>query len=128
MFTDSKDILFLVISFCVLWVTFFLCWMFYYVMRLLRNVNQVVEEFRVRLQTLLETVNHIRSKVDSLSNIISLITDGAGGLAKKIITKKAHDWLDDSSEKFNNSAKEAVAKAVEETAKKMKKASKSMKR
>jgi len=97
-------------------------------MRLLRNVNQVVEEFRVRLQTLLETVNHIRSKVDSLSNIISLITDGAGGLAKKIITKKAHDWLDDSSEKFNNSAKEAVAKAVEETAKKMKKTAKSIKR
>lgn len=128
MFTNSKDILFLVISFCVLWVTFFLCWMFYYVMRLLRNVNQVVEEFRVRLQTLLETVNHIRSKVDSLSNIISLITDGAGGLAKKIITKKAHDWLDDSSEKFNNSAKEAVAKAVEETAKKMKKATKSIKK
>ncbi len=128
MFTNSKDILFLVISFCVLWVTFFLCWMFYYLMRLLRNANQVVEEFRVRLQTLLDTVNNIRAKIDGLSNIMSLFSEGAGGLAKKMITRKANDWLDDSSEKFNNSAKEAVAKAVEETARKMKKAAKSIKR
>ncbi len=128
MFTNSKDILFLVISFCVLWVTFFLCWMFYYLMRLLRNANQVVEEFRIRLQTLMDTVNSIRTKIDGLSNVMTLFTDGAGGLAKKIITKKAHDWLDDSSEKFNNSAKEAVAKAVEETARKMKKATKAMKK
>lgn len=128
MFTNSKDILFLVISFCVLWVTFFLCWMFYYLMRLLRNANEVVEEFRVRLQTLLDTVNNIRSKIDGLSNIVTLFTDGAGGLAKKIITKKANDWLDDGSEKFNHSAKEAVARAVEETARKMKKATKAMKK
>lgn len=128
MFANSKDILFLVISFCVLWVTFFICWMFYYLMRLLRNANEITEEFRVRLQTLLDTVNHIRSKVESLSNIMTLFTEGAGGLAKKIITRKANDWLDDSSEKFNNSAKQAVAKAVEETARKMKKATKAMKR
>ncbi len=128
MFQNSKDILYLVISFCVLWVTFFLCWTFYYFVRLLRNANQIVEEFRIRLQTLLDTVNHIRSKVEGLSNLMTLFTDGAGGLAKKIITRKAHDWLDDSSEKFNNSAKAAVAKAVEETARKMKKATKIIKR
>lgn len=128
MFTSSKDILYLVISFCVLWVTFFLCWMFYYLMRLLRNANEITEEFRVRLQTLLDTVNNIRSKVESLSNIMTLFSQGAGGLAKKIITKKATDWLDNSSQKFNNSAKEAVAKAVEETARKMKKTAKAMRK
>lgn len=128
MFENSKDILYLVISFCVLWVTFFICWMFYYLMRLLRNANEIIEEFRVRLQTLLDTVNHIRSKVESLSNIMTLFSSGAGGLAKKIMTKKANDWLDGSSQKFNSSAKAAVAKAVEETAKKIKKATKAMKR
>ncbi len=128
MFTNSKDILFLVISFCVLWVTFFLCWMFYYLMRLLRNANEIIEEFRVRLQTLMEAVNYIRGKVEHVSNLMTLITDGAGGLAQKIIAKKAHDWLDDSSEKINKTAKDAVAKAVEETAKKMKKATKAIKK
>jgi hypothetical protein len=128
MFNNSKDILFLVISFCVLWVTFFLCWTFYHFMRLIRNVNEIVEEFRVRLQTLLEAVNYIRGKVEHMSGLITLLTDGATGLAKKFVIKKASSWLGDSAEKFNESAKEAVAKAVEETAKKMKKKAKSFRK
>lgn len=128
MFTSSKDVLFLIISFCVLWVTFFLCWMFYYLMRLLRNANEIVEEFRIRLQALTEAINYIRDKVEHMSGLMTLITDGASGLIKKVITKKTNEWVDDSSEKINKSAKEAVAKAVNETAKKMKKVTKSIKR
>ncbi|MFA6547602.1 MAG: hypothetical protein WCT11_01505 [Candidatus Magasanikbacteria bacterium] len=128
MFTNSKDILYLVISFCVLWVTFFLCWMFYYLMRLLRNANEIVEEFRVRLQTLTEAINYIRGKVEHMSGLMTLITDGASGLIQKVIAKKTHEWVEDGSEKINKSAKEAVARAVAVTAKKMKKATKAIKK
>lgn len=128
MFTSSKDILFLIISFCVLWITFFMCWMFYYLMRLLRNANEIVEEFRIRLQALTESVNYIRDKVENMSGLITLITDGASGLIKKVITKKTNEWVDVGSDKINKSAKEAVAKAVTETAKKMKNVTKSIKR
>lgn len=128
MFTSSKDVLFLIISFCVLWVTFFLCWMFYYLMRLLRNANEIVEEFRIRLQALTEAINYIRDKVEHMSGLMTLITGGASGLIKKVITKKTNEWVDSSSEKINKSAKEAVAKAVTETAKKMKNVTKSIKR
>lgn len=121
MFETSKDILYLVISFCVLWVTVFLCWMFYYVMRLLRNTNQIVEEFRVRLQGLMDTVTHIRNKVEQMSSLMTLLTKGATCLAKKMITKKTDEWLDKGTKHVNKTAKEAVQKAVEETAKKMKK-------
>lgn len=124
MFDTSKDILYLVISFCVLWVTVFLCWMFYYLMRLLRNANQITEEFRVRLQGLMDSVTHIRSKVEQMSGLITLITSGAAGLAKKVITKKADEWLDKSANHMDRTAKEAVKKAVEATAKKMKKVTK----
>lgn len=124
MFENSKDILYLVISFCVLWVTVFLCWMFYQAMRLLRNANQIVEEFRVRLQGLMDTVNHIRARVEQLSSLLTLVNSGAAGLAKKIITKKAGEWLDRGTKTVNKTAKEAVQKAVAETAKKMKKAAK----
>jgi len=128
MFTTSLDILYLVISFCVLLVTFFLCYTFYHFSRLLRNVNEIIEEFRLRLETLLETVNYIRGKVENLSSIMTLFADGASGLAKKMILKKANSWLDDKSEKFNESAKAAVEKAVQETARKMKKTTKTMKK
>lgn len=121
MFETSKDILYLVISFCVLWVTVFLCWTFYYVMRILRNANQIVEEFRVRLQALTEAISYIRGKVEHISGLLTLASGGVGSLIKKVVTKKAEDWVDGSSDRFNDAAKDAVHQAVAATAKKMKK-------
>lgn len=117
---ESKDILFLVISFCVVWVTVFLCWTFYYVMRLLRNANTIVEEFRIRLQALTDTINYVRGKVEHISGLMTLMSGGVSGLVKRVVTKKASDWFDDKTEDFNDAAKSAVTKAVEATAKKMK--------
>lgn len=125
---ESKDILYLVISFCVVWVTVFLCWTFYYIMRLLRNANTIVEEFRIRLQTLTETINYVRGKVEHISGLMSLMSGGVSGLVKRVVTKKAHDWLDDKADEFNDAAKDAVDKAVEATAKKMKKATSKMRK
>lgn len=121
MLQTSQDILYLVISFCVLWVTVFLCWTFYYVMRILRNANQIVEEFRVRLQALTEAINYIRGKVEHISGLLTLASGGVSGLIKKAVTKKAEDWVDNSSERLDKAAKDAVHRAVASTAKKMKK-------
>lgn len=121
MFESSRDILNIIISFCVLLITVFVCWTFYYVMRLLRNANTIVEEFRVRLQVLTDTINYIRGKVENLSSLVTLAQNGVGGLVKKVVTKKAHDWFDKAEEDFDTSAKDAVDKAVEETAKKIRK-------
>jgi len=97
-------------------------------MRLLRNANEIVEEFRVRLQALTEGINYIRGKVEHMSGLMTLITEGATGLVQKVIAKKTNEWMDAGSESLNKSAKDAVAKAVAETAKKMKKATKTIKR
>lgn len=128
MFETSKDILYLVISFCVLWTTVFLCWVFYYVMRLLRNTNQIVEEFRVRLQSLTEAINYIRGKVEHMSGLMTLITDGAAGLVKKVIARKTSEWSEKGSEKMNEAAKEAVSKAVSATAKRLRKVAKKVRK
>lgn len=120
MFT-SKDVLFLVISFCIIWVTAFLCWMLYYVMRILRNTNEIVEEFRTKLQTLLDTINYIRGKVEHISGLMTLASGGVAEFVKKAVTKKTKEWADSGSEKFDEAAKEAVDKAVSATAAKMKK-------
>ncbi len=131
MFDTSKDILYIVLSFCIIWVTVFLCWMLYYVTRILRNANEIVEEFRVRLQVLLEAVNYVRNKVEMISNIMTAATEGAGGLVKNFVSKKAKEWTSDAMKKtdyhmtgFDKTAKAAVDKAVAMTAEKMKKAAK----
>lgn len=128
MFETSRDILYLVISFCVLWITVFLCWMFYYVTRILRNTNQIVEEFRVRLQVLTDAVHYIRSKVEQISGLLTMASEGVGGLVKNAVSRKAKEWMDKGTEKANDAAKEAVDMAVEATAKKIKKMAKRIKK
>ncbi|MEK7624901.1 MAG: hypothetical protein AAB467_00960 [Patescibacteria group bacterium] len=125
---QTKDLLYLVISFCIVWITVFLCWTFYYVMRLLRNANQIVEEFRSRLQVLMETINYIRGKVEHISGLMTLASGGVSEFVKKAAIKKAKQWIDDGEEKFDDVAKDAVEKAVEATAAKMKKAAHKLKK
>ncbi len=128
MFETSKDILYIVIAFCVLWITVFLCWMFYYLARLLRNANEIVEEFRVRLQTLSDAISSIRGKVETMHNLFTVATGGVGGFIKKAVEKKAKSWVDKGTENFNAAAKDAVEKAVKATAKSMKKVTKKVKK
>ncbi len=128
MLDSSKDILYLVISFCVLWVTVFLCWMFYYVMKILRNTSQIVEEFRLRLQSLTEAINYIRGKVEHISGLMTMATDGVAGFVKNAVSRKAKEWVNKGTAKTNDMAKEAVDRAVEATAKKMKKITKKIKK
>jgi len=128
MLESSKDILYLVISFCVLWVTVFLCWMFYYVTKILRNTSRIVEEFRLRLQSLTEAIHYIRGKVEHISGLLTMASGGVAGLVQKAVARKAKDWMDKSSSKTNEMAKDAVDRAVEATAKKIKKMTRKIKK
>ena len=130
MLGTSKDVLYIVLSFCIIWLTVFLCWILYYAGKILKDASQIVEEFRVRLQVLTEAIGYIRGKVESISSLLTLATEGAAGLAKK-----ATEWTEDIVEKtgyvstnFDRAAKEAVNKAVSATAKKMRQAAKEMKK
>jgi len=70
MLENSKDILYIVISFCIIWVTAFICYMFYYAARILKNVNTIVEEFRLRLQRITDTINSIQDKVEGIVSLL----------------------------------------------------------
>jgi F0F1-type ATP synthase membrane subunit b/b' len=126
MFISSQDVLYIVISFCALTVTVFLSILFFYMIKFFKNISKIVEEFRVRLQGLMDVATHIRNKVEQMSSILSLVTDGAVGFVKKAVVKKAHDWIDDGAENVSESAKEAVDRAMEATAKKIKRASRNI--
>jgi len=128
MFESSKDVLYIVLSFCILWVTVFLCWMFYYAGKILKDASRIVEEFRMRLQLLTDAINYIRGKVENISSLMTLVTQGAGALVKKVVAKKAGEWMSDAGDKFDSSAKDAVDRAAAAMSKGMKKAAKGMKK
>lgn len=128
MFDTSKDILYLVIAFCVLWITVFLCWMFFYVTRILKNANAIAEEFRSRLQMLTEAMNYLRGKVENIHSLLSMAGTGVAGMIKNAVSKKAKEWVSRGSAKVNSAAKDAVDKAMAATAKKMGKMAKKIRK
>ena len=128
MLETSKDILYLVIAFCVLWITVFLCWMFYYVAKILKNANAIAEEFRSRLQILTEAIHYVRGKVENIHSLLNLAGGGVAGMVKNAVSKKAKEWINRSSGRMNTAAKDAVDKAVQATAKKMGKMAKKIKK
>ncbi|MDO8626726.1 MAG: hypothetical protein Q7K39_04750 [Candidatus Magasanikbacteria bacterium] len=97
-------------------------------MKLLRSASQIVEEFRVKIQMLTETINFIRGKVEHISDFLTMATSGVGSLVKKVVTRKADHWLDGATGSFNSSAKSAVEKAVAATASKMRTAARKIKK
>jgi len=124
MIESSKDILYIVISFCILWVAVFLCWMFYYAGKILKNTNQIIEEFRVRLQSLADAIGFIQEKVEMISFAMNSVFKGVGTAVKDAAIKKAKSWAEKKSENYGSTAKEAVDKAVSATADKIQKMTK----
>ncbi len=128
MFDSSKDILYIVIAGCIGIFTAFVCWMFYYLIRILKNTSQIIEEIRGRLDDLSAAIGSVREKVDQLSGIMNLFSDGVTGLVKKMVSRKADAWVDNGTDTLNSAAKEAVDKAVDMTAAKMKKMAQKIKK
>lgn len=128
MFETSKDILYIVIAFCVLWVTFFVCWMFFYLAKIFRDVSQVVEEFRVKLEILSDAIHGIKRKVEMMHGLMGVASGGVADTVKKMMIKKTKKAISKGTRKMDKAAKEAVEKAVVETEKKIKAARKKTKK
>ena len=136
MLNSSKDILYLVISFCIIWVTVFLCWMFYYLMRIFKDTSKIVEEFRVRLQSLTEMIKGISEKVEKVYGIVNLVSNGVGNFMNRKSRKREENEDDDEEKetfkekthRYEEAAKDAVDRAVEATADKMRKIAKKIRK
>lgn len=128
MFATSKDILYGVIALCLVLGTGFLCWTLYYVMRILKNASEIVEELRSKIESVLQAIDYIRTKVEQMSGIMDAVSGGVGGLVQKVVRKKTKEWADATGDQFDSAAKDAVDRAVAATADKMRKMTKKIKR
>jgi hypothetical protein len=98
--------------------------MFYWAGKILKNTNQIIEEFRVRLQALADAIGYIQEKVECMSMAMSSVFKGVGSTIKDAAVRKARSWVEKRSNNFGESAKAAVDKAVQKTADEMKKITK----
>ncbi|MBP7992638.1 MAG: hypothetical protein KAZ30_03195 [Candidatus Magasanikbacteria bacterium] len=97
--TSSQDILYIVLSLCILWFTVFLCWLLYQAGRVLRNANKVVEGLMQQLELISSAVDFIRKKVDGLSSSMGVVSSLATGLVEKYIVGKFAQKTKDTDER-----------------------------
>jgi predicted PurR-regulated permease PerM len=84
---DSKDLLYVVIAFCILWLTIFLAWFIYYLAMMMRQFNQIVKEMRERLKKVDEAIDALKQKIEHSVSYLSLIGDG---MKKLVEVAKEH--------------------------------------
>ena len=69
MFQSSQDLLYIVLAFCILWFTIFLCWALYYVIMFMRDVRNTSEAVR-------DTARGIKEKLNSFGTAAAVAVTG----------------------------------------------------
>ena len=94
MLETSQDLLYVILSLCILWFTVFLCWLLYQAARVLRNANKIVENLMQKLELITDAVSFIKNKVDGLSNSMGTVTGMVAGLMEKFVVNKLSEKLE----------------------------------
>lgn len=95
--SNSQDVWHLVASICLVAITIFVCWSLYELMRVLRQANEMIAEFRGRISALEEAIETIQERLSSFAGIAGVVAQtgkqlvslvGGGKEAKKRALKK----------------------------------------
>ena len=108
---SSKDILYLVLAFSILWFTAFVCWALYYLISILRDSAKLIEDVREKLDSIDSAIQGVREKLSKGAGSLSTMATGAKLLMEIVGHQK---------EKVVKKAKKA-AKAVKKKARKVRK-------
>lgn len=121
MFLDSsKDILFLVLAFSILWFTAFLCWALYYVISILRDASRLIEDVREKLDAIDNAIQGVRDKLTKGASSLSVMASGAKllmeimGAQKAKVVKKAKKAASTAKKKARKVKKKLEADDEEE--------------
>ena len=88
MLETSKDLLFVVLAFCILWLTIFICWMIYYLAMLLKQVYDVAKGIRNKVEKLEDFVDLLKSKLGKSFLHFPIIAEGLSQLLKLLIERQ----------------------------------------
>lgn len=111
---SSKDILNLVLAFCALWFTAFVCWLLWYVISLLRDVTKVVDEIHEKIGAIDRAVHAAKDKAETFFGSF-----GAAAAGIKLLSGYLESRKDKASEKARVVA-EKIKKKVNKVKKRLK--------
>ena len=84
MIESSKDILWIVLAFCALWLTVFMCWAIYYLAMILKQTSglmtemkEILDDIKDKLRAIDEAIHAVKEKIENSAAYLALIADGA---------------------------------------------------
>ena len=100
MFETSGDILNLVIAASVLVFTFFVCWLMYYFVMIVKHAHDMVQSIREKINRVEKILNLIQEKVEHSASYLPLLAEGVTKIVKYFVEKKnAENTSNESAEK-----------------------------
>lgn len=94
--STSKDVLFIVLAFCALWLTVFLSWLLFYVIAIVRDAEQIARQVKNAVEKIDHLAHIVHDKVETFSGSFALLAQ----TAKEMIV-----WAMDQREKKKPSRK-----------------------
>lgn len=82
------DILYIVLAFCVLWLTAALFWLIWQVATMLRNMNEAVEESREVMRKVEDALSGIRQKFESATSSLGVVVQIAAKGMEYLMEKR----------------------------------------
>ncbi len=82
MLNTSSDILYIVISFCGLWFTIFVCWGIYYVVMILREFKKLASDVRKKIELVETVLLAFKEKLEHTSSYVKLLVESVSSLVE----------------------------------------------
>jgi hypothetical protein len=99
MIQTSQDLLFLVLAFCVLWITILFCWGLYYLVVMLRDAYKISKNVNRKIEAFGELIEALKSKVSTMGAFLTLFSHGLSAFIDHLKEKKREEKIE---EKYDN--------------------------
>ena len=86
--STGLEILWIVLAFCALWVTAFLCWAIYHIAMVARRIHLVLDEAKTMLAQIEAAIGSLRDKVEHHAKLLDPLVGLAGSVVKHVIQDK----------------------------------------
>lgn len=72
----SKDVFYVVLSFCILLLTFFTCWILFYVVSMFRQFNHIFNGVKRKMDAVDEILKTVKEKIEHSASVVLLLVKG----------------------------------------------------
>jgi len=88
MLDTSKDVLNIVIASCIGAFTIFVCWMLWYVIRVMRQVNSLIDNVKAKIEAIDGILKTIHAKIDHSASALSVLGKGVGQIMEFVKNRR----------------------------------------